>query len=104
MSPTVGPRDNLISLRTRAEDPDRFIGRSIGELADQRAYLLGRLIEVETEKLADQYRGGNMTDRERAVCADELRSAWSRLAAGVGDRTEYDRLIDLGRGTTGDPE
>ncbi len=80
-------------------DHEAFVGRSIRDLLDQRAVLLGRVIQLETEKISDQYRAGQISDRERDVLHDELRSAWSRIAAGHGDIVKYTDMLNIGRGT-----
>ena len=82
------------------ESHDALVGRTIRELLDQRAALLGALIDRDVRAIADQYRGGlaNLDPRERRVIEDEARGAWAKKAAGIGDRTSYQRLLELGRG------
>lgn len=91
----IGPR-KVVALHAE-DDHDRFVGRSLMEVLDQRAVLLGRVIELEVEKIVAEC-GRPVSDRERRLIEDEARFAWSRKAAGVGERASYEHLRDLGRG------
>lgn len=87
---------NLFPLHND-HDHDRYIGHTIAELLDQRAVLLGALIERTRDEVITTANRA-VSDRERHLIEDEARVGWSKKAAGIGDRASYQRLLALGRG------
>lgn len=88
--------------REHVDEHERYVATSLSDALDQRGVFLGRVIELETELLARDYRPGGMSERERAYVAGELRDSWSAIGAGCGDPTKWVELraLGLGEGTS----
>lgn len=80
---------------------DQHVPTTLAEALTQRAVLLGRVMQLETQNIEREAdRDRPMSEREQEHVEGELRSSWSRYAAGeaLKNPATWRALHDLGLG------